>query len=132
MNDRTELARLTVTPSFGAFSLAKLRLKLIQQGNKCIVEETEQQGRSSKRHRIMVPLEEVTQRFHDLKKVNIPAFPVSPLVMDGEYVELTIFGEHSTLSLGWWTTAPEGAEGIREFAEWLRSHACLCSGAAPQ
>lgn len=78
----------------------------------------------------MVPLEEVTKKLHDLRKINVPAFPVSPLVMDGEYVELTIFGEHSTLSLGWWTIAPEGAEGICEFSEWLRSHAYLCSGVA--
>lgn len=34
-----------------------------------------------------------------------------------------IEGEYSALTLGWWTIAPEGAEGVSEFADWLRETA---------
>ena len=62
----------------------------------------------------------VQEQWDALKTCTVPAFPVSPMVSDGEYVELTIEGEQSTLTLGWWTIAPEGAEPVAAFADWLR------------
>jgi hypothetical protein len=54
-----------------------------------------------------------------LKQLSIPAYPISPQICDGSYWKLTIKGEFSSLSLGWWTAAPQGAERLADFAEWL-------------
>lgn len=63
---------------------------------------------------------EVQDRLTALKQATVPALPISPQVCDGEYVELTVEGECSTLTLGWWTLPPQGAERLAEFADWLR------------
>jgi len=59
------------------------------------------------------------ERLARLKQSTVPAFPVSPIVCDGSYVELMIEGEFSRLTLGWWTIAPDGAEAVADFADWL-------------
>ena len=55
-----------------------------------------------------------------LRNATLPAFPISPLVCDGEYVELRVCGTYANLTLGWWTIAPDGAEAYADFAAWLR------------
>ena len=120
MADTVELARLRITPSCGCFPLAVHLLKLLRRGDAYHIQVTEQQGQSRKRWRVAVPTEEVTRQLDLLRRSSLPAFPVSPLVCDGEYVELTIHGEFSNLTLGWWTIAPDGAESLNDFADWMR------------
>lgn len=121
MADRVQLARLRITPSGGMFPLPVHTVILAKQGQQYRVETIEQRGRARKTWRIEIPATEVAEKFQRLKLATVPAFPVSPLVCDGEYVELTINGEYSTLTLGWWTIAPEGAETLSDFADWLRA-----------
>lgn len=63
---------------------------------------------------------EAQEQFARLKRLTIPAYPVSPLVSDGEHLEVTVEGQSSSLTLSWWTIAPDGAEGMAAFANWLR------------
>ncbi|ACD94569.1 hypothetical protein [Trichlorobacter lovleyi] len=120
VSDQIELARLRITPSCGFMPLSVHLLKLVQRGDAYHIQVTEQQGPSRKRWRVTVPADEVTQQLDLLRRATLPAFPVSPLVCDGEYVELTIHGEFSDLTLGWWTIAPDGAESLSDFADWMR------------
>lgn len=120
MADRIELARLKITPCGMCQPVTVQTLKLFQQGKKCFIETTERSNQSRKCWQVNVPFSDVTQRLENLRKVTIPAFPVSPLVCDGEYVELTIHGEFSKLTLGWWTISPEGTEELSNFADWLQ------------
>ena len=121
MADRVQLARLRITPSGGAFPLPVHTVVLTKQGQQYRVETIEQHGRARKTWRIEVPATEAVEKLQGLKLATVPAFPISPLVCDGEYVELTINGEFSALTLGWWTIAPEGAQTLSDFAEWLRA-----------
>jgi hypothetical protein len=63
---------------------------------------------------------EAQEQLVRLRRLTVPAYPVSPLVTDGEHLELTVEGQSSSLTLNWWTIAPDGAEGLAEFANWLR------------
>jgi hypothetical protein len=77
--------------------------------------------RSISRHwEVILDAEEAITRLEKLHDATVPAFPVSLLVCDGEYVEITIRGEQAELTLGWWTAPPQGAEVLSEFADWLR------------
>jgi len=78
-------------------------------------------GRSQSRQSFKVNREAANREVLKLKQAKIPAFPKSPLVCDGEYVELCIHGEYADLTLGWWTVAPDGAESLADFADWMRS-----------
>ncbi|OAI02235.1 hypothetical protein A1353_17145 [Methylomonas methanica] len=118
--DRRELACLRITPSGYFQPAATHKLTLVQQGDNCWIETAEQLGRKRKQSRTSVAPETVAQQLELLRNASIPAFPISPLVCDGEYEELTIHGEFSNLTLGWWTIAPAGADGLAEFAGWLR------------
>jgi hypothetical protein len=120
MADRRELAYLRITPSGYFQPAATHKLTLVQQGENCWIETTEQRGRKHKQSRTSVAPEAVAQQLELLRNATIPAFPISPLVCDGEYEELTIHGEFSNLTLGWWTIAPAGADGLADFAGWLR------------
>ena len=62
----------------------------------------------------------VERKLAELRRMMVPAFPVGPTVCDGEYVELEIEGENSTLKLGWLSVAPDGAEDVAGFSDWLR------------
>jgi hypothetical protein len=93
---------------------------LVQQGQQCRLETIEQLGRARKSWRIEVSPDDVAEKLQALRNATVPAFPVSPLVLDGEYVELTIRGEYSDLRLGWWTHPPFGADALADFADWLR------------
>ena len=114
-NDRRELACLRITPSWGLTPLPTYKLNLVQQGDNCWIETVEQLGRKRKQKRTSVAPEVVAQQLERLRNATIPAFPISPLVCDGEYEELTIHGEYSTLTLGWWTMSPFGAEALADF-----------------
>jgi hypothetical protein len=119
-NDRCELASLRITPSYGLPPLPTNKLSLVQQGESYWIETIEQLGRKRKQSRTSVAPETVAQQLERLRNATIPAFPISPLVCDGEYEELTIYGEYSTLTLGWWTLSPFGADALADFAGWLR------------
>ena len=67
-----------------------------------------------------VSVPEVEQQFELLRNATICAYPSSPLVCDGEYVEVRIDGDFADLILGWWTIPPEGADAIADFSEWMR------------
>jgi len=93
---------------------------LVQRGQQFRVETNVQRGRTRKSWRIDVSPGEVEEQLQLLKKATVPAFPIGRPVCDGAYVELTIEGESSALTLGWWTMAPEEAEVLSDFADWLR------------
>ncbi len=120
MADRLELARLRISPSWGTNPLPVITLKLVRQGEEWRIEATEQTGRSRKSWRVGVASAEVDRWLGRLRGATVPAFPVSPMVCDGEYVELTVHGEFSDLTLGWWTAPPEGADALADFALWLQ------------
>jgi hypothetical protein len=121
MADRRVLARLRITPC-GLFEpiTHTMTLEQIDSAYRIAVVERNGLTRKQTRRRVAVSATLVQARLVALKQGTVPAFPVSPLVCDGEYVELKIEGEYSSLTLGWWTIAPEGAEGVSEFADWLR------------
>lgn len=120
MADPFELARMSIHPSGYGDPLPLQTLKLIKQGDDYRVETTEQIGRKRKHWRAVVTPEDATRQMGLLRKASLPAFPISPLVCDGEYIELTIHGNFSDLTLGWWSAAPEGTDALADFSEWLR------------
>ena len=63
---------------------------------------------------------EVNRQFDLLRNATVCAYPVSPLVCDDEYVEVTIHGEDADLTMGWWTAPPVGADVLFDFSEWMR------------
>jgi hypothetical protein len=91
----------------------------VRQGKTFRVETTEQRAGKRRRWRRQVDADVIQQQLSRLREANLPAFPVSPMVCDGAYVQLTISGEHADLRLGWWTIAPKGAEVLADFADWL-------------
>lgn len=119
-HDRRELACLRITPSCGSQPLPTYKLMLVSQGDNGWIEATQQVGRKRESWKVTVSLDEVNRQLDTLRNASLPAFPVSPMVCDGEYVELTIHGEFSNLTLGWWTMAPDGSDRLAEFADWLR------------
>lgn len=121
MTDRRVLARLRITPC-GLYDPVNHTISLQQIGSDYFLEVFERNGLTRKQVRWRVAISEavVQDRLAVLKKATIPAFPISPQVCDGEYVELTVEGECSTLTLGWWTLPPRGARRFAEFADWLR------------
>lgn len=66
-----------------------------------------------------LPAQEVEHQFDLLRHATVCAYPISPLVCDGEYVEVTVHGEYADLTMGWWTAAPDGAEALFDFSEWM-------------
>ena len=126
MTVRDPVARLRVTPSFGC-GPQKLTLTLVQLNGsfRLEVQDSRYFSNDKKRWRVALNTTDVQQQIIKLKQASVPAFPVSPDVCDGAYIELTIQGEMSTLTLGWWTLPPEGAEEVAAFANWLREQAVV-------
>lgn len=124
MTEREPIARLRITPSMGC-GPRELTISLVQlKGSfRLDVQNSIEYSNRKKRWRVALASTDVQQQITKLKQVSVPAFPVSPSVEDGEYIELTIHGEMSTLTLGWWTLPPEGAEEVAAFADWLREQA---------
>ena len=115
------IARLRVRPSFGLLSEAPgytLTLLRVAVGYRL---EAISLGKPRQRRKVDVDAVDAERWLAALKKATVPAFPCSPMVCDGEYLELTVEGECSTLTLSWWTIAPTGAEVVEEFANWMRS-----------
>lgn len=127
MADRRVLAQLRITPC-GLFEpiIQTITLEQVDAAYRVAVIERNRLTRKQSRHRVDVSAALVQERLAALKQLTVPAFPVSPMVCDGEYVELQVEGEYSTLTIGWWTIAPEGAEGVAEFADWLREAGLGC------
>jgi hypothetical protein len=118
--DRKVIARLKVTPAFGAPPLTSEIYRLYEKDGLFFLEQTEVQGRRRTRKSIQMESQAVAPWLESLRNATVPAMPISPPVCDGAYIELQIEGEGSTLTLGWWTLAPEGAEVLGEFAGWMR------------
>ena len=123
MAERFVLARLRIKPAFG-FIHEGYTVSLEQNRSDYYLAVVECDGQTNKKSRRRVALSEieVQEQLASLKQATVPAFPVSPEVCDGSYIELTVKGEFSTLTLGWWTIAPQGAERFSEFADWMREH----------
>lgn len=119
--DRSVLAKLRITPC-GLYEPGLHIISLVKTGDAYRVEVFERQGlaKTQRRWRVDMPVHEVDEQLARLKQATLPAFPVSPMVCDGEYVELTVEGEQATVTLGWWTIAPEGADAFGEFSDWMR------------
>lgn len=116
--DRKVLSKLVITPAGPCLPVTH-RIVLVRVGDTHRLEVTAKTLETRRRWTVVVPDEEVEQQFAALKQATVPAFPVSPTVCDGAYYELTIPGECSELRLSWWTIAPDGAEGLAEFADWM-------------
>lgn len=67
-----------------------------------------------------VSMQEVNHQFDLLRNATVCAYPVSPPICDGEYIEVSVHGEQADLTLGWWTAPPYGADVLSDFAEWMR------------
>ena len=53
-----------------------------------------------------------------LRDARIPAYPLTPKICFGSYIEVTIHGEHVELSTEWWTAAPAGYDALDNFEDW--------------
>ncbi len=123
MSADIELAKLSITPSMGVAG-RKCTIVLLQRSNTYQIKTIRQTGKNRETWRKEIPSADVMAQLEKLRFAKIPAFPVSPQVCDGSYLELTIHGELSTVILGWWTIAPDGADEVADFADWL----CNISG----
>lgn len=121
MTNKRVLARLRIEPC-GVFGSVTRTISLQQMGTDYSLEVVEREKLTKTRSCWRVPISEgdVKAQLDALKQATIPAIPISPMVCDGEYLELTVEGEFSKLTLGWWTIAPKGAACLSNFADWLR------------
>lgn len=119
MTKRTTLALLRIKPSWGYAPLPTTSLRLVQRGDEYCIEGAKQTGRMREQWKVPVPRIDAENQLEALRKASIPAYPVSPSVCDGSYIELTIYGIDSELKLSWWTAAPDGAEVLGNFSDWL-------------
>jgi hypothetical protein len=119
MTKKTVIAKFVIFPSW--CSREKYIHKLIKIGDVYKVELISESELEKTTQLITVPNDEVETQLTLLKSATIPAFPVSQEVCDGGQVKLTIYGEMSELTISWWAAAPEGAEILEEFADWLEN-----------
>lgn len=121
MRDLQVLARLRVTPAGGATpSSQAYTLQRLQNSFRVLVVERNGDSKRQTRRYVPVAAAEAQEQLASLRRLTVPAYPVSQRVTDGERLELTVEGQSSSLTLNWWTIAPDGAEGLVEFANWLR------------
>lgn len=121
MRNLQAIARLRVTPAGGATpSSHAYTLQRLQDSFRILVVERDGVSKRQTRRNVPVLAAEAQEQLVRLRRLTVPAYPVSPLVTDGEHLELTVEGQSSSLTLNWWTIAPDGAEGLAEFANWLR------------
>lgn len=116
MIEKEVLAKLFIKPCGGSFPSENLTLRLVKTGNAFRVEGTIQAGRKKSCKVVNVSTDEVLDQLEKITKATLPAFPISPMVMDGEYIELTIYGIQSDLTLNWWTVGPKDADVLIDFA----------------
>ena len=120
MAEKFLLAKLFVQPMPSTI-FEERTIKLVQIGNNFRLDVTIPKGHG--RWKVSLLPEEVQSQLAILKKATLPSFPISPLVCDGMYIEITIYGIQSDYTFNWWTIAPEGAEALDNFVEWLREKA---------
>lgn len=118
--DKRILATLRVTPMLSAGEVWTYRFTE-RAGDYWI--DVRQRGYVAKpaRRRVAVASAEAEAWLAQLRSATVPVYPVSPAVLDGEYLELTIAGEFAELCLSWWTVAPRDSEILEQFARWLRA-----------
>jgi len=123
MSHDSIVAKLRITP-VGPFHAMLETITLVDRGNQWLVKVVarERFGDGTATQRLAIPVEESVVRNHLalLKGATVPAYPCSPMTLDGEEIELTVHGEGSSLTLQWWTIVPTGAEVVGEFVQWLR------------
>lgn len=124
MSDYDFLARLRIAPC-GLYEPASHTITLVKSADgHCLdVVERNEVTKEDRLWRVDASEEAVAKHLSALRQATVPAFPISPMVCDGEYAELTVNGKFSTLTLGWWTIAPWGAEAFADFALWIRETA---------
>jgi len=105
----------------GVLSFLYLIYRLYERDGVFFLERTEVQGQRRTRKTIQPEPEAVASWPAALRNATVPAMPVSPPVCDGSHIELRIEGEGATLTLCWWALAPEGAEVLGEFSEWMQA-----------
>ena len=121
MRDLQVIARLRVTLAGGVTPISQTyTLKRQQDTFRILVVERDGISKRQTRRYVPVVALEAQEQLARLQRLTVPAFPVSPLVSDGEHLELTVEGQSSSMTLAWWTIAPDGAEGMAAFANWLR------------
>ena len=113
------LTRVRSWSCWGMTPLPVWTSTLIQTQDLYYIEQDEQRGRSHKCSRTEVPALEVNRQFDRLRAATVPAYPVSPMVCDGGYMELLISADRANLAFGWWSGVPAGAEVVTDFAQWL-------------
>ena len=96
-------------------------IKLVRIGNDFRLDVTIPRGHG--RWKVSLLPEEVQSQLAILKIPTMPAFPIISQVCDGVHIEITIYGIVSDLKFNWISTAPEGAEALGNFVEWLREKA---------
>ena len=116
MAERRVLARLRIS----GFGTQTITLEQVDAAYCLTVLEESHLTHKQSLHRAEVSAALVQERLAALKQLTVPAFPVGYMVCDGEWVELEVVGECSSLTIGWLSDPPKGAEGVAEFADWLR------------
>lgn len=118
MTIRSLVACLRVEP---CMDLNTYTYRLELSGDTYSIAYVQRQRGSGHQIRKRVPVDRgvIQARLVTLKNSTVPAFPAAETVCDGTYFELTVEGVSSTLTLGWWSDAPKGAEVYADFAEWL-------------
>lgn len=118
-----ECARLKVQPC-GLFHVPGYELALVQRQAAWVLEyRTLDLPEHVCSQVVALQPAEVSERLRALRAARVPAWPDGAQVLDGEYIELTLMGDNAQLTLGWWSVAPEGAEVLAEFADWMRASA---------
>lgn len=117
-----EVARIRIQSSWGTYPIPVHTIRLIQSGDIYRVVTIQKTGRERRTWDIDLPANEAIRQLELLRTASVPAFPVSPPVCDGDFVELTVHGQLCDLTLNWSGDAPEGADALAAFAIWLRSN----------
>lgn len=120
MIEKEVLAKLVIKPCWGIYPLENLALRLVKKGNAFRVEGVIQAGRKRSCRVVKLSTPEVLDQLDKIKNATLPAFPISSMVMDGEYIELTIYGIRSDLTLSWRADGPKDADVLIDFASWLK------------
>jgi hypothetical protein len=83
------------------------------------VETTADSDGESRQWRVSVDPREAQDMLSRLVQARVPAFLEAPATVDGQYVDVTVFGRGADLTIGWWNVPPAGAEVFGEFVGWL-------------
>lgn len=116
------LVTLTITPAMGPYG-DRTRVRLVRSSAGFHAVSAVYSATDKRVSRADIPESVAEAWLARLRKARVPAIPVSDVVLDGEFVELSIAGTCADLKLSYWTVAPAGCEDIAEFVDWLRSFA---------